>query len=109
VRSSRRSERDVAKSAHQPPASRALSWPQGLRRSGQLATATGSSLLRSPRYVSQEEEHKPLQGRVAERAIAHQMARTGASVNDGAESVAGNRIGLSAHGYLRSQLRVSIR
>src|SRR5258706_7294722 len=64
-----------SKPAHQPPASRALSRPRGARRPGQLATATDSSPLRSPRYGSQE-EHKPLQGRVAERAIAHQMARS---------------------------------
>ena len=51
--------RHIAEPAHQPPASRALSRPRGARRSGQLTTATGSSPLRSPRYGSQEEEHKP--------------------------------------------------
>ncbi len=39
--------------------SRALLRPLGARQWGQLATATGSSPLRSPRYGSQEEEHKP--------------------------------------------------
>jgi hypothetical protein len=73
---SRRSERHIAKSAHQPPASRALSRPRGARRSGQ--TGYGDRLLASPlrsiRYGSQE-EHKPFKDALQKRSIAHQMAR----------------------------------
>src|SRR5258708_26602985 len=59
MRSYQHSEKHIVEPAHQPPASRALSRPRGARRSGQLATATSSSPLRSPRYGSQEDEHKP--------------------------------------------------